>query len=47
MLVVSLPAIGASVIQWRRGSDVRILAVIYLLGGVYLAYEGLRLVRGK
>jgi hypothetical protein len=47
MFVVSLPALGAGLLEWRRGSDVRILAIIYSLAGVYLAYEGLRLVRGK
>jgi hypothetical protein len=33
--------------EWRRGSNLRMLAVIYCLAGVYLAYEGLRLVRGR
>jgi hypothetical protein len=47
MLVVSLPAIAAGLMEWRRGSNLRMLAVIYCLAGVYLAYEGLRLVRGR
>jgi hypothetical protein len=47
MMVVALPALGAGLLEWRRGSDVRILAVIYSMAGVYLAYEGLRLVRGR
>jgi hypothetical protein len=47
MLVVSLPALAAGVIEWRRASDLRPLAAIYSLAGVYLAYEGFRLVRGK
>jgi hypothetical protein len=47
MLVVSVPAITAGVIEWRRGSALRPLAAIYSVAGFYLAYEGLRLVRGK
>ena len=47
MLVVAVPAIGAGLLEWRRGSDVRMLATIYSLAGLYLAYEGLRLVRAK
>ncbi len=47
MLVVSLPAVGAGLLEWRRGSDARILATIYSLAGVYLAYEGLRMIRAR
>ena len=47
MLVVSVPAVAAGVIEWRRGSNLRPLAAIYSVAGIYLAYEGLRLVRGR
>ena len=47
MLVVALPAIGAGLLAWRRGSDMALLGTIYLVGGAYLAYEGLVLVFAK
>ena len=47
MLVVAAPAVYAGVVEWRRGSDVRLLAVIYSFAGLYLAYEGFKLIRRK
>ncbi len=47
MLVVATPAIVVGVLEWRRQSDKRVLAAMYALAGVYLAFEGIRLVLGK
>ena len=47
MIVVAVPALIAGFLAWRRGSDVPLLAAGYFVAGVYLAYEGLRLIRRR
>jgi threonine/homoserine/homoserine lactone efflux protein len=32
-------------VEWHRESDERLLAVVYAAAGMYLAYEGVKLIR--
>jgi hypothetical protein len=45
MLLLALPAIWVGVVEWHRESDERLLAVVYAAAGMYLAYEGVKLIR--